>query len=118
MRLVPVYRVSVCVPAAQAAALRAAILAADRLEAGGYSEGLWWMPQVVEQFRASETAQAAHGAPGELQQVDSVRIEFMLPREEARLRRILEQGVFPHHPWRVPAVFVDETRLALAGDAA
>jgi hypothetical protein len=42
-----------------------------------------------------------------------VRLEFAIPRDAALLARIVEQGIRPHHPWQVPAIFVDEALLPL-----
>lgn len=46
--------------------------------------------------------------------VDSVRLEFCLPRDPQRLQRIFEQGIAPHHPWQAPVVQVEEIELLLA----
>ncbi len=117
MRLAPVYRVTVFVPASHVEALVAGIVATDDLAMGGYSEAMWMTPQVTEQFRPGPDANPTAGLAGELSRVDSVRIEFAIPRDVARLERLLREGVHAHHPWEVPAVFVDEALFPLPDTA-
>jgi len=68
--------------------------------------------------RRRGSSSSARGSPvqgeeGCTEVVDSVRLEFCLPRDPQRLQRIFEQGVVPHHPWRVPVVQVEEVELLL-----
>lgn len=113
MRLAPVYRVTVFVPPSHVDALLAGIAAVDDLAMGGYSEAMWIAPGVTEQFRPGLDANPTLGTHGELTRADSVRIEFALPRDPARLERLLRDGIHQHHPWEVPAVFVDESVFPL-----
>lgn len=113
MRLLPVYRITVFVPPAHAEALIAGIVACDELALGEYSEVMWITPGGQEQFRPGSAAKPAMGKAGELSREDSVRIEFAIPRDPERLQRVLHEGVHRHHPWEVPAVFVDESLFPL-----
>ncbi len=113
MRLVPVYRVTVFVPPEHAEALRRGICAVDPLQAGDYGEVMWTAAAGEEQFRPLAGARPTLGTVGELSRAPSVRLEFAILREPERLRRVYEQGIRAHHPWEVPAVFVDEAWFPL-----
>lgn len=107
----PVYRVTVFVPPTHLRALQDGILAVDSLRMGDYDQGMWASAEGEEQFRPLAGAQPAAGRIGELSRWPSVRLEFVLPRDPALLERVLRDGVRAHHPWRAPAVFVDEALL-------
>ncbi|WP_313052951.1 hypothetical protein [Stenotrophomonas cyclobalanopsidis] len=115
MRRLPLYRVVVFVPPTALDAVKQGILAVDALAAGDYEHGMWWSAPGCEQFRPRVGASPVQGEEGRTEVVDSVRLEFCLPRDTQRLQRILEQGIVPHHPWRVPVVQVEEIELLLAG---
>ena len=104
MRLVPVYRVTVFVPPAHLEALQAGICAVDSLRQGDYEHGMWISAPGIEQFRPLAGAQPAQGRTGELECVETVRLELCLPRDPERLQRLIEQGIRPHHPWETPAI--------------
>jgi hypothetical protein len=109
LRLIPVYRITVFVPPADLDALKAGILAADDLAMGDYREVMWISAPGLEQFHAGAAANPALGQAGTLTCAPTVRLEFSIPRDAQRLRRVLVEGVHAHHPWEVPAVFVDES---------
>ena len=113
MRLSPVYRVTVFVPPAHLETLRNGICAVDSLRQGDYEHGMWISAPGIEQFRPLAGAQPAQGRVGELARVETVRVELCIPRDAARLQRLIEQGIRPHHPWEAPAIFVDEALLPL-----
>lgn len=113
MRLVPVYRVTVFVPPAHLEALQHGICAVDSLQQGDYGHGMWISAPGMEQFRPLAGAQPTQGRIGELERAETVRLELCIPRDPARLQRLIEQGIRPHHPWEVPAIFVDETSFPL-----
>ena len=105
------YRVTVFVPPAQLRALQDGILAVDPLRDGDYDQVMWVSAPGQEQFRPLPGAQPSAGQVGQLSQLPSVRLEFLLPHDPDLLERVLREGVRAHHPWRVPAIFVDETML-------
>lgn len=107
--MLPVYRITVFVPEAAVDALVAGILAVDDLAQSGYREVMWISRGVCEQFRPDAGAVPAFGKAGELAQVASVRLELAIPRDAARLAHLIAAGIRPHHPWRSPAIFVDES---------
>ncbi len=108
MQLIPVYRITVFVPPQDLETLKAGILAVDALAIGDYREVMWTAAPGLEQFRPGDAANPALGASGELTSAASVRLEFSIPRDAERLRRVIVDGIHAHHPWEVPAVFVDE----------
>ncbi len=109
MQLIPVYRITVFVPPSHLDALKAGILAVDDLSIGDYREVMWTAAPGLEQFRPGVDANPTLGTPGERTSAPSVRLEFSIPRDAERLRRVIEDGIHAHHPWEVPAVFVDES---------
>ena len=113
MRMLPVYRITVFVPPTHVDGLVAGIVDVDDLALGDYSEVMWIARGGEEQFRPGTMAAPALGAAGELTRAPTVRIEFAIPRDAVRLERVLSEGVHRHHPWEVPAVFVDESIFPL-----
>lgn len=112
LHLHPVYRVTVFVPPSHLEVLKHGILAVDALAAGGYEHGMWESAPGHEQYRAQAGTAAVRGEAGEPVREPTVRLEFCIPRDPQRLQRLLDQGIAAHHPWRTPAVFVDETLFA------
>jgi hypothetical protein len=113
MRLLPVYRVTVFVPPEHLDALLAGVRTVDDLRIGDYAHAAWLGAPGVERFVPLATASPARGEAGEAVSTPSVRVEFCLPRDPARLARFVDAGIRPHHPWQVPAIFVDESSLPL-----
>ena len=113
MKLDPVYRVSVYVPPAHVERVIDAICAVDDLRIGTYEHVLWTSAPGSEQFRPLAGATPTQGDVGQLTRTPTVRIEFCMPRDPERLRRVIDEGIRPSHPWHVPAIFVDETQLPL-----
>lgn len=114
MRLLPVYRVTVYVPSEHAQRMIDGVCAVDDLRIGDYAHAAWISAPATEQFRPLEGANPSLGGIGELVRAPSVRIEFCIPRDAARLARLVESGIRAHHPWEVPAIFVDETTMPAA----
>ena len=113
MELLPVYRICVFVPAGHVQRVIDGVCAVDDLSIGDYAHVAWTSAPGTEQFRPLDGARPTLGARGELTREASVRVEFCIARDEARLRRVIEQGIRPHHPWEVPAIFVDASLLPL-----
>lgn len=113
MRLLPVYRVTVFVPPEHAPQLKAGLASIEGLRLGNYDQVMWTSAPGVEQFRPLEGARPGEGRVGALSEVTTLRIEFAIARDPALLQRVLEQGVYPHHPWEVPAIFVDAVEFPL-----
>lgn len=109
MQLIPVYRITVFVSPAELEALKAGILAVDDLAIGDYREVMWTSAPGLEQFRPGAAASPTLGQVGAFTSAPAVRLEFSIPRDAQRLQRVLVEGVHAHHPWEVPAVFVDES---------
>lgn len=113
MALQPMWRVQVTVPLAALEAVRAGILAVDRLAAGGYDSGLFEHAVGTEQFRPLPGSSPALGVVGQCQRVAAVIVQFHLPPDQARLQRIIEQGIAPHHPWHSPVIEVSPIWLCV-----
>lgn len=121
--LLPVYRVTVFVPPYALEALIDGVCAVDDLRVGRdaddgdhtdrYDRALWISAPGREQFRPLPGSDPADGRTCAVARGDTVRIEFCVDRDAARLQRVIDDGIRPHHPWEVPAIFVDETLLPL-----
>lgn len=112
-RLRPVFRVSVFVPPRY---LQQVIDSARRIEPLGderYDGVHWIIEGAVERFRPLAGSNPAAGRVGELHSEDSVLLVFSIERDEQRLQRLLDEAIFPAHPWESPAVFVDESFQAV-----
>lgn len=113
MKWVPIYRVTIFVPPEHLDVLKTAICAADPLDIGTYEHVMWTSAGGEEQFRPTCGAKPTAGVIGECISLETVRLEICIPRDPQRLQHLIENGVFPHHPWEVPAVFVDESIFAM-----
>jgi hypothetical protein len=109
MQLVKIYRVTIFVPPDYLDVLKAAICDVDPLNIGTYEHVMWTSFGTKEQFRPIDGAKPTAGVIGESINLETVRLEFCIQRDPQRLQHLLENAVFPHHPWEVPAVFVDES---------
>jgi hypothetical protein len=113
MAMLAVYRVTVFVPPEALERVIDGILAVDPLRIGDYDRVSWISAPGRERYRPLAGAAPACGTIGTLECGETVRLEFCLPRERDRLERVIADGIRPHHPWRVPAIFVDESELPL-----
>ena len=113
MTFLLVYRVTVFVPPEHLQRLIDGISAADDLGLGDYQHVLWTSAVGGEQFRPLPGAHPTLGATGALVKAPSVRLEFCIPRDSARLAHVIEHGIRAHHPWEVPAIFVNESQIPL-----
>ncbi|MEP7132899.1 MAG: hypothetical protein ABI914_07025 [Acidobacteriota bacterium] len=111
MQFRQVYRVTTFVPPEKVEAVVESITGVDSLGHGAYDRVCWRSAEGIEQFRPLEGADPAYGKIGDVARSPTVRLEFVLPREPETLRRVLELGLFPAHPWEEPAVFIDETMV-------
>jgi hypothetical protein len=55
------------------------------------------------------------GTKDEVTKVLSVRLEFVIPRDEALLESVLMVGIIPNdtHPWEEPVVIVEEAKTSV-----
>lgn len=109
MELVQVYRITTFVPPEHLDSLKEGICAADSLNNGAYEHVMWTSSLGKEQFRPINGAKPSAGVIGELTNLDTVRLEFCIPRDAQRLQNVIDNGIYPNHPWEVPAVFIDES---------
>lgn len=117
MNLLMVYRITTFVPPEHLEALLEGIASEVPLRYGRYDRAAWWSAAGVEQFRPLPGAKPTTGTIGTVERVPTVRVEFAIPRDPAQLERLITKGLRPHHPWQEPAVFVDETEIAVSDDA-
>ena len=108
MALHPAYRVSVYVPPDRLEAVLEAALRQAPLQFGPYEHVAHWTGPGIEQFRPLSQAAPAVGAVGEVSRIETVLLEFAIPRDDDLLDRVVGE-VVQTHPWEEPVVFVDET---------
>ncbi|TGB01418.1 hypothetical protein [Halobacillus salinus] len=108
MKLVEIYRVKTFVIEENLEKVKQGVLSIDSLQVGNYKNVMWQSQPGVEQFVPSEDAVPTEGGIGEKTDVASIRLEFSIPRDEALLRKVIEEGIYPNHPWDEPVVQVSE----------
>lgn len=114
MVLQRVYRVTTFVPPDRVDALLEGVEREVPLKYGLYDRAAWWSAIGVEQFRPLPGAKPTHGDIGRTERVPTVRIEFAIPRDPELLARVLTRGLIPNHPWQEPAIFIDESEVAVS----
>jgi len=114
--LQPAYRISVWVPPAHVQRVLDGIAGVDDLRVGHYDRVAWIAAIGTEQFRPLAGAEPSQGRIGELERGDSVCVQVCILRDAERLRRLVDEGIRPHHPWEVPAIFVDETMMPVGAE--
>lgn len=109
MQLQAIYRVTVFVPHDR---LRELVDGVKRVYALGddyYDSVLWYLEDASEEFRAGPGANPARGTIGKLHREPVSMLVFSLPRDEAVLENVLENGVRANHPWEAPGLFIEES---------
>jgi|ERR1700733_191129 hypothetical protein len=108
MKLKPIYRVTTFVPPEHLDSLLAGILKVVPLQFGLYDQVAWWSSPGIEQFKPRVGSNPTLGSADVLEKTNSVALIFSLPRNEALLEKVLQEGVIPSHPWEEPVVYIDE----------
>jgi len=106
------YRVTVFVPPAQLEELLASITRVLPPHNDRYGEVFWWSAPGTEQFKPLEGSNPTSGSVGELRQIDSIELKFLLPRNKKLLYQVIEEGIRPAHPWEAPVITIDKCRIA------
>ncbi len=110
MKLQDAYRITTFIPPSHLDELLRAIIEQAPLSYGPYDKSAWWSSVGTEQFEPRAGASPTVGEIGKIEQVPTVRLEFMIPRDDSLLDRVLD-GLLNAHPWQEPAVFVDMTKI-------
>ena len=113
MHLQDAYRITTFVPPAHLDAVLVAIIAQDPLTYGPYDKSAWWSGVGTEQFEPKEGASPTVGAIGKTERVPTIRLEFVIPRDDDLRDRVLG-ALLETHPWQQPAVFVDPTTIMIS----
>jgi hypothetical protein len=69
---------------------------------------VWISSTGTERFRPLAGSQLARGTLNEVTKGDSVKVQFSVPRDKNTLHQVIEEGIFPVHPWEEPVVLVSE----------
>jgi hypothetical protein len=108
MKLKPIYRVTTFVPPEHLEALLKGILSVVPLQFGLYDQVAWWSSPGIEQFKPRSGSKPTVGKADILEKTNSVALIFALPRDQALLEKVLQEGLIPNHPWEEPVVYIDE----------
>ncbi|MGI8314176.1 hypothetical protein [Halobacillus mangrovi] len=108
MKLIQIYRIRTFVVPEYLDKVVHGVLAIDDLRYGNYKNVIWNSEGGIEQFVPSENSIPKEGTIGETTKVNSLKVEFSIPRDEELLAKIIEEGIYPHHPWDEPVVQVIE----------
>ncbi|SDQ56946.1 hypothetical protein SAMN05216232_2157 [Virgibacillus subterraneus] len=108
MKLIPIYRINTYVVPESLDRVIEGVLSVDGLIYGNYKNVAWHSNDGIEQFVPSENSVPTEGSIGERKQVTSFKIEFSIPRDKNLLSKVIEEGIYPNHPWDEPVVQVTE----------
>ncbi|MEM9976076.1 MAG: hypothetical protein AAF808_00445 [Cyanobacteria bacterium P01_D01_bin.2] len=108
MDLVLVYRIKVFCPPEYAKSIIDSVLKITHLTYGNYDCVAWTSAKGIEQFRPLPGSQPTEGSINEIINDNSVKVEFSIPRDKNTLKQVIEDGIFPVHPWEEPVVLVCE----------
>lgn len=108
MDLESVYRIKLFCPPESAEQIIASVLNIVHLTYGNYDCVAWTSSKGIEQFRPLMGAQPTRGNLHQITKGDSVKVEFSVPRDKHTLRQVIEDGIFPVHPWEEPVILVSE----------
>ena len=113
MKLVEVYHFRVIAPAQYVAELLRSIEKVVPLTYGNYDRVAWVSSPGTGQCRVLPGANPASredlnviAEEDDLLQMECVTIEFSIPRDDALMRSVIEDGIYPAHPWDEPVVSV------------
>lgn len=101
-------RITVFVPCDHAAAYVQAIQDHIPSFLGNYDRVLWHSERGTEQSRklGSQTTQSA----------SSIKIEFCMPNDEAKLKALIADILVPNHPWEEPVILVQDLQIVDANE--
>ena len=102
------YRIATYLPQDAVDRVLAGICAVVPLRYGRYDCSAWWIAGGTEQYQPIEGAKPSHGEVGKVSRVPTTRLEFCVSRDLQLVRRVIDAGLRPNHPWEEPAIFVDE----------
>ncbi|MCC2250970.1 hypothetical protein JUJ52_13475 [Virgibacillus sp. AGTR] len=108
MKLVPIYRIHTYVVPESLDRVLVGVLHVDDLIYGNYKNVAWHSNDGIEQFVPSKNSMPTEGDIGERKQVTSFKLEFSIPRDKHLLLKVIEEGIYPNHPWDEPVVQVTE----------
>jgi len=106
MALEPVYRVVTLLPPDAVEDVVENVVSIANLSVGHYNRVVWWSAPGTEQFQPLPGAEPRVGRIGEVHRVPSVRLEFSIPRDEAMLTLVVDEGIRAAHPYEEPVVLV------------
>ena len=113
MKVVEVYHFRVLVSGGYEAELLHSIEKVVPLTYGNYDRVAWVSSPGMAQYRVLSGADPISpddridiAAEDDLSKIKCVAIEFSIARDDALMRSVIEDGIFPVHPWDEPVVFV------------
>ena len=114
MALEPVYRVATLVPPEGLEGVIEGVTSVANLAVGHYDRVLWWSTPGIEQYLPLPGAAPRSADIGELRRDPTVRLEFSIPRDEAMLNLVVDEGIRPAHPFEEPVIVVMEAFADIA----
>lgn len=105
------YRITVFVPPAQLEEVLASITKVLPSNFGKYREVFWWSSPGTEQFRPTEGSNPTSGSVGELSRMESIELQFVVPRNTELLNQVIDDGIRSAHPWEEPVIIVDKCQI-------
>ncbi len=100
------YRVVVFVLVEHLEAILDSICSSRLLDYGNYKDVLWFSAVGTEQFEPLEGSNPTHGKIGGRERLPSVRVEFSIEKDGAKLSTLIDNFILPAHPWEEPVIYV------------
>lgn len=109
----PMFRIVTFVPPEALFGVVQAVMSVAKLTYGTYENVLWHSSPGIEHFTPMKESHPTAGKKNVHTALPSIRLEFSIANNEAAVRRIIEEGIIPAHPWEEPVIHyypVTETR--------
>ena len=103
-QLYKAYQVTTYIPAAEVANVINGILKVWAAKFGNYEHVIWSSSVGKEYFKPLSGAVPKMGSVGQSERIDSVAVNFFIPKNKALLLNIINNGIYPSHPWETPVI--------------
>jgi|SRR3989338_1278824 len=80
------------------------------LKYGKYAGVAWQSTPGIKRYQPLSGSNPTAGKENEVSREPSVKLEFSIPRSPLLLKRVINEGIIPNHPWEEPVILVFEVR--------
>lgn len=115
MHLTETYQITVFTVAEDVERILYAVREVVDLSYGKYAGVSWNSLPGVERFTPLPGASPTHGAIGGEEAVNSLRLEFSIPRSDELLQAVVEKAIYSEHRWQTPVIRVSKSWDVIKG---